>query len=546
MNNRKKRTVILMLCGLFMLAVNQFGVWSAVGPSAPQLIDVNPAGNEGDYLLGAIPPNYNPDKPVLVFVQGLDSNAVSWWGATNYYGDNDMYQYAYQAGYRTAFVNFRDADGEPGDMWRNGSVLRNQLEAICRYYGVAQVNLICHSKGGIDAQTAITHYGAAAYVAKVFTLSTPHWGSQLADLAYSSGASWLAQLLESQNDGTKVLQTAYMSYFRSVTDDLAAAETVAYYTAAGTDWGPFLFELYLGGMYLSDYDYNDGAVTVTSAHNPLATHIITGREFNHDSIRMGSRTWRYIEPKISSLQIAKRSLSLQNQLSDGSNVANLFTQGGALSSATTIDIPVDSLTRRVEIDLLVTNPRAGMKIIAPDGKGYRLNTAYTDTGFFKGATHKRLVITKPQTGYWQLQMAADPDNAYFLIVHYQSTLRFGMKAAKRRRAQVKSAFDLGAEIALGESGANIDALAATVRLRRAAGRLKEKRGEDLAVIHNEQGMVNEVQLPPEPGLYNVSMEIKGSLTDGTPFARSQACSVLVESEQLQGVQLLKSLSGPAE
>jgi pimeloyl-ACP methyl ester carboxylesterase len=545
MNNPKKRITVLLLCGLFVIFSNQYGILCSAGPPAPRLIDVNPSGNEGDYFIGAIPPDDNPDKPVLVFVQGLGGSAASWWGATKYYGDNDMYQYAYNAGYRTAFVNFRDADGNPGDMWRNGSVLRNQLEAICRYYGVARVNLICHSKGGIDAQAAITHYGAAAYVAKVFTLSTPHWGSQLADLAYSSDASWLARLLDSQNDGTNVLQTAYMSCFRSVTDELAAGETVAYYTSAGTGWGPFLSELYWGGIYLNDYDRNDGAVTVTSAHNPRAVHIITGSKFNHDNIRMGRRSWRYIEPEINSLQIAKRSLSPQNILPDGPNVTNFFTRGGLLSSATTIAIPVDSLTGRINIDLLVANPGTALKVIAPDGTGYRLKTVYSGTDFFKGAVHKQLAVANPQTGYWQLQMAADPGNAFFLIVYYQSTLQFGMKAA-RRRAKVKSAFNFGVEIVPGKSGVNIGALAATVRLRRVAGRFKGKLGEELAVVHNDQGMITAIQLPDEPGLYNVSLEVKGSLTDGTPFARSQACSVLVESEQLQGVRLLKSLAGAAE
>ncbi len=92
------------------------------------LVDVNPNGCEGDYYIGGILPGYDPSKPVIVLVQRLRGTALRWPGPTMYYGDNDMYAYAHNNGCRTAFVQFRDADDNAGSMWRNESVLRQQLD----------------------------------------------------------------------------------------------------------------------------------------------------------------------------------------------------------------------------------------------------------------------------------------------------------------------------------------------------------------------------------------------------------------------------------
>jgi pimeloyl-ACP methyl ester carboxylesterase len=538
---KKSRLLVFLLLGCVMIA-NRNLVLAADQPAPPTLVDVNPSGNEGDYLIGAIPPGFKPEQPVLVFVQGLGSSAVSWWGPTEYYGNNDMYQYAYKAGYRTAFVNFRDADATPGDMWRNGSVLSKQLESICRYFNVARVNLICHSKGGIDAQTAIVHYGAAPYVAKVVTLSAPHWGSQLADLAYSSWASWLSKLLKAQNDGAYSLQTAYMSYFRSVTDGRAENDGVAYFTAAGTDWGPLFSGLYLGGTYLSAYGDNDGSVTVESAHNPRATHLKTSK-LNHDNIRIASKSWQYIEPRINSYISAKGLDIRRNAPTAGNNapaVSNFFVQGGAFKSGTTIELPVDSLTRRLDVDLLVGAPQVTVKVVAPDGTGYAPTTICQDTVFFKGAVHHHFQLDQPEKGYWRVWINSKQDNAYLLIARYDSALKLNTNLLKRR-AQVNSTFKFTVNVADGKNGARIKGLSVSTGLSRVMGQRQIGPVTELPFRSHDNCFEHEVALPAEPGLYNVMIALQGTLDDGTPFARSLIHSLLVESKRQKGVKLLQTL-----
>jgi len=200
--------------------------------------EMGKAAVPGTWYLGDTPPNVDDSKPPIVFVQGLRGSAESWWGETSYHGPNDMYAKAYDNGYRTAFVELYDSGGEGASMWDNGQLLADLLTQIRQHFG-EPVNIVAHSKGGIDSQAALIHYGAWPHVGRVVTLGSPHRGSHLADLAYSWWAGWLAELLGARDEGTEVLQTGYMEYFRSVTDGHENAGKNAYYTAAGTSWGPF-------------------------------------------------------------------------------------------------------------------------------------------------------------------------------------------------------------------------------------------------------------------------------------------------------------------
>jgi triacylglycerol lipase len=61
--------------------------------------------------------------------------------------------------------------------------LKTQIEAYLRATGAPKVHIIAHSQGGLDARYAISVLGLAPHVASLSTLSTPHQGTPLADLA---------------------------------------------------------------------------------------------------------------------------------------------------------------------------------------------------------------------------------------------------------------------------------------------------------------------------------------------------------------------------
>jgi triacylglycerol lipase len=63
--------------------------------------------------------------------------------------------------------------------------LEDQIREILSKTGASKVNLIAHSQGGIDARYLVSQNGRnfGKFVASVTTISTPHRGSEVADLA---------------------------------------------------------------------------------------------------------------------------------------------------------------------------------------------------------------------------------------------------------------------------------------------------------------------------------------------------------------------------
>lgn len=66
-----------------------------------------------------------------------------------------------------------------GTIRNNAQQLKAEIEAICQAEGCEKVNIIAHSKGGLDARCMISEFGMASNVASLTTLSTPHHGSKL-------------------------------------------------------------------------------------------------------------------------------------------------------------------------------------------------------------------------------------------------------------------------------------------------------------------------------------------------------------------------------
>lgn len=62
-----------------------------------------------------------------------------------------------------------------------GQFLTERIRDICRQTGAEKVNIIAHSKGGLDCRYAMAFCGAAPYVASLTTVNTPHRGCKFAD-----------------------------------------------------------------------------------------------------------------------------------------------------------------------------------------------------------------------------------------------------------------------------------------------------------------------------------------------------------------------------
>lgn len=296
--------------------IEYFGTPNEVNLGAPnpnEGIDLIPSGIDlysGDdpntIYYGLTPPN-SASKPVIVFVHGYASKASVW-----YTGDDNMYKDVYNNGYRTAFVSLTPNK----HVWTNGSMLATIIDRVTQHYAVNDVVVVGWSKGGVDTDAAVVHFGANAKVSKVITLSSPHNGTYLAEL----GNSWLLSLVNiifmQNNDATKSLTRGNMAYFRSITDS-HPGNTVPFTTFGAWGNGPLnRVDIPQGILHLNGGSKssggNDGVVPYSSSLRPGSQELFGGQykaygwfwipyypgpnetELDHFEVTRGGLTWSYI------------------------------------------------------------------------------------------------------------------------------------------------------------------------------------------------------------------------------------------------------------
>ena len=65
-----------------------------------------------------------------------------------------------------------------GSTRENAKMLVQRIEELCRQTGSEKLNLIAHSKGGLEARMAASSLGAGDRIASITTIATPHHGSR--------------------------------------------------------------------------------------------------------------------------------------------------------------------------------------------------------------------------------------------------------------------------------------------------------------------------------------------------------------------------------
>ncbi|MBA3534358.1 MAG: hypothetical protein H0T73_20750 [Ardenticatenales bacterium] len=555
---RRATLFALLMSLLFSVVLIPYGQVKAAetatnAPSPTLIAEVNGPG-KGRVWVGAVPYN-SSSKPVLVFVHGLHGKAQDWWMDTEYYGRNEMYDLAYNSGYRTAFVSLNDeVDGPAMSMWYNGWTLNRQLDVIMAHYGVTSVNVIAHSKGGVDTNSAIVHYGAAPKVQKLITLSSPHRGSQLADLAYSWWSGWLASLLGQQDDGTYVMQTGYMNYFRSVTDSSSQYSNVRIYTSGGTHWGSFGQAMWFGGSYLWGYDDNDGVVTVSSSHHPRQSgRLFTSSSLNHDNIRKGGDVWWRIEPTARTLWRARTDESVETLVQENAPEATgpmtspfIFRGGEMKGTIARTSFPVEGGVTNLSFDLLSNNDKLAVTFIAPNGQSFAATAAGADDGFFQGAYHYTTNIKSPASGRWTVELRGVTNQSrtgYMLVANLESPLTLTLahpeivtEATRNFNAQVTANSAV--------RSLRVDGTMAPVQTgsdRVLKNRTQERHSAAAATGANQVTMG--LAAPQGNGIYQLGLTVTGTAADGTPFERSFASSFPVVTGELGIEALLPADSG---
>lgn len=112
----------------------------------------------------------NETKYPIVLVHGMMAKDFPFWrafrGITGFLKTQNV----------TVYVTNQDGVGA---IATNAAQLKAEIEDILRKEKCDKVNIIAHSKGGLDARYMISCLGMADHVASLTTLSTPHHGSGL-------------------------------------------------------------------------------------------------------------------------------------------------------------------------------------------------------------------------------------------------------------------------------------------------------------------------------------------------------------------------------
>ncbi|TCP31298.1 PGAP1-like protein [Scopulibacillus darangshiensis] len=498
------------------------------GPKAKKLPITGVVGNgndetPGEWYAGATPANLRADAPVLLFVQGLNSTADVWWE------DNNMYDTAYNQGYQTAFVQLYDAGGTSASMWKNGQLLSEKIKEISEHFNHKPITIVAHSKGGVDSQTALTYYGAWKYVDNVITLSGPHHGSELANLAYSYWAGWLADILGLKGEGTYVLQTGYMDHFRTQTDVQLRVTENDYYTLGGTDWGSAFSATWLGGLYLSRYGASDGAVRVTSSRLPEkeGRQVAIG-DWNHFSIRTGV-TFPVFQDYLMGDLAEESAERFTGKSAEAIAGANRWIHGGKLAGAVneSISIPVEDDVKSLTIDLLTKHPLSKTKLFDSTGKQVKadIKTTKTDNVYFRGTIHNFFTLQHPKPGNLQLKLTASQDDAYLLTADFATNKKIKLQKIDIKRSKSLSKdYKLSFQLKANPSRIDPQTLKAAYHITKTGDHEHTKS----FMVSGTADLSKEMTLTEPNQVYNITVDIEGLTNLGNPFKRTFIDSVYTE------------------
>jgi len=209
-------------------------------------------------------------KYPVILVHGIlihdRSELISFWGRIPDVLENNGITY---------FFGNTDACGS---IEVNAAELKNTIDRVLLETNSEKVNIIAHSKGGLDSRYLIWRYDYGDKVASLTTISTPHQGSEVADLVdqFKHEYTWLARrafrifekLYWDQHPNIELavyeLTTGYLKEFNEI---VTMDERVYYQSIYSSMKNPFddIFFFYtflyikrLGGA-------NDGLVSETSA-----------------------------------------------------------------------------------------------------------------------------------------------------------------------------------------------------------------------------------------------------------------------------------------
>lgn len=188
---------------------------------------------------------------------GRIPGALKAHGASVYYGEQDCW----------------------ASVETNARRLCVRLDEILAESGADKVNIIAHSKGGLEARMLASSLGRGANIASITTLGTPHHGSKTMDIVYEKAPGFAMRLAAAAvNSWIKLVgdkEPDFISLCAGFTTEQAERFNAENPNADGVFYQSFggVLNHPLGDINLSTANWivnilegkNDGMVTLTSA-----------------------------------------------------------------------------------------------------------------------------------------------------------------------------------------------------------------------------------------------------------------------------------------
>lgn len=453
----------------------------------------------------------NSRGPVVLFVHGYSSDHNTWTGGN--YAVRD----ACNNGYRVAAVDLAGS----GSIWDNAVDLKGKIQAITKYYGVSKVNIMAHSKGGLDTQTALVHYGAYPYIDTYIAFGSPFGGTDLADHA----CAWYGWALWQCNDATWSMRTSYMSYVRSITDGRNENKQVRAYVARGTkcDWYNPACAMISGA--------DDGVVPAWSVWaNASATRISDRSDLRHGEVHQTQRygSWLFSYLGKTTAELEQAGLETMAFEADGPKFArsNYALRGGAFGNEVVETMTVEGGLQAVSFSMVSTIP-AEVKVVSPSGKVYQASAHASEPGAVLQGTIYAARVEQPEAGQWQLlatpkARGVKGGGGYMLYAFYEGGLTVQLDRDLMQVYQSGSVLDLPLTVNGGQ-----------VQQARLYANLHDRGQIRVATTHGTlQG--RSMRLPRDAGSYTLDLVVTGISADGTPFERTLVTSLAVEGPEGQG------------
>jgi hypothetical protein len=372
---------------LSMLALAGFIALPALAQSPPPTPPApTPDPVYANIFYGAVNPSFsNFNTPVLVFVPGLGGVACDWY-STGSTGNapcvvngvaapaNSMYGYAYQWGYRTAFIN-PNTDNSPANssLQADAAVLQSAIPRIASSFNVSQMYFVGHSKGGLDLQQAILDGGVTPYVKGLFTIGSPNQGTALATWAFEPANQSFVQQIDTEfnfnlnSTAIADMTLANMTTFRSAADPVFEQllnKPFFYFAGDGypnstitDDLGSLLHKLVPGTDTNSQ---NDGLVTVGEAQlSPEYANELGVVGADHFQLNQGSYSWYKIRGRVEALETQSNEfqrIAVNGLARFGGNVHNTWIWSAAWFNN---KLYIGTGTEELCLSLLTSDVRTG-------------------------------------------------------------------------------------------------------------------------------------------------------------------------------------------